>query len=45
MYSIEVTQLSKRFPGGSRPVIDDLSFGLPPGACRPAAARPRYCVC
>jgi NitT/TauT family transport system ATP-binding protein len=33
MYSIEVTQLSKRFPGGSRPVIDDLSFGLPPGAC------------
>ncbi len=32
MHSIEVTQLSKRFPGAARPVIADLSFALPDGA-------------
>ena len=32
MYSIEVTQLSKRFPGAARPVLGDLTFALPAGA-------------
>jgi NitT/TauT family transport system ATP-binding protein len=32
MYSIEVTQLSKRFAGATRPVLADLTFALPAGA-------------